>query len=318
VRGEAAVSTGAGRIEALVADLDAIERDGGDGTVRVGGTSLRVSSLGKVYFPESSVTKGELLRYYARVSPVLLPLLRDRPLALQRFPNGIAGESFYQQRAPEHPPRGVRVAQVRTAEGELAPRVIGGSLVTLLWLVQIGVIAMHPWLTTVRRPRSLDQMVLDLDPGDAAPFQRVQDVARWTRDALGEAGARAAVKTSGSRGMHVVVAIPADTPEEEALRAAEDVARRVAASHPQAATVERRLAARPADAVYVDWLQNAVGKSVASAYSARPRPAATVSTPLRWKELDGRVDPLAFTVRTVPERVARLGDVWRAALHGRG
>ena len=301
---------------ALIAELAAIEAAGGDGDVRVGRARLHVSSLSKCYFPEAGVTKGELLRYYAGVAPVLLPLLRDRPLVLQRYPEGVGGTSFYQQRAPEHAPPGVRVMDVRTTEGDLAPRVVGGALITLLWLAQLGVIAMHPWLARVRRPDALDFAVLDLDPGDGVPFARVQEVALLVRDALAERRLGGAVKTSGSRGLHVFVPLRAGTSEAAARELAQRIAERVAERSPRVATVARSVKARPPGTVYVDYLQNAVGKSVACAYSVRPRPGATVSTPLRWAELDSPLDPGAFTVRSLPGRLAAVGDVWAEELRG--
>ena len=303
---------------ALIAELEDIESAGGDGEVRVGRTRLRVTSLDRCYFPEAGVTKGELLRYYAGVAPVLLPLLRDRPLVLQRYPEGVGGTSFYQQRAPDHPPTGVRVEEIRTTEGEPAPRVVGGALITVLWLAQLGVIAMHPWLARVRRPDALDFAVLDLDPGDGVPFARVQEVALLVRDALAERRLGGAIKTSGSRGLHVFVPLRAGTSEAAARELAQAIAERVATQHPRVATVERGVKARPAGTVYVDYLQNAVGKSVACAYSVRPRPRATVSAPLRWDELERALDPGDFTVRTMPARLAELGDVWGDELRGAG
>jgi bifunctional non-homologous end joining protein LigD len=278
---------------------------------------LEVSNLGKVFFPEDGITKGGLMRYYARVSAVVLPVVADRPLVLKRYPNGIHGKAFYQQRAPDDVPAGVRVETVRNDEGEEQPRIIGGDLVTLLWTVQLGAISVDPWLSRVQTCDDADVAIIDLDPGPDATFRRVVDVARWAREELDELGLRAAVKTSGATGLHIALPLPAGTSYETAQTLAQLVASRVGERHPEEATLERSVKARPADAVYVDYLQNIRGKTVAGAYAVRARPGATVSTPLDWSELTDGLDPRSFTMESVPARIAKLGDLWAAAMRQR-
>jgi bifunctional non-homologous end joining protein LigD len=301
-----------------VEQLARIERQGGEGTVVIGrGARVDVTNLAKVYFPEKGYTKGDLMRYYTSVAPRLLPLLADRPLALKRYPNGIKGPSFFQQKAPEDPPPGVRVARVAVEDEGEQPRFVGGDLVTLLYTVQLGTIAVHPWHSRLRTLDAPDYAILDLDPGPRAAFARVVEVARWVGEALATAGLRGALKTSGATGIHIGVPLPAGTNEEAARLLAELVATHVAHHHPRDATIVRAVAQRPPTAVYVDYLQNIRGKTVAAAYSARAVPGAVVSAPLRWEELTEDLDPRAFTIATMPARLAEVGDLWAPVTSGR-
>jgi bifunctional non-homologous end joining protein LigD len=298
----------------VVEQLAAIEADGGDGALRPDArTTLELSNLGKTFFPADGLTKGDLLRYYAAVAPCILPVVADRPLVLRRFPNGIEGKAFYQHRADDVP-AGVRTELVDAdGDGESAPYLVGGELATLLYTVQLGAVSVDPWHSRAGALDAADYTVLDLDPGPDAPFVRVVEVARWVKAELDALGLHAGLKTSGATGLHVVVPLPPRTSPETALL----VAQRVAAAHPREATVERAVKQRATDAVYVDYLQNIVGKTVAAAYAVRARPGATVSTPLDWAELTDALDPAAFTVRTLPARLERVGDLWREAMRTR-
>ena len=296
---------------AVVAQLQQIEESGGSGTVSLGGdATLDVSNLSKVYFPADDFTKGDLMRYYASVSPFLLPAVKDRPLVLKRFPGGIDGKSFYQQKAPDDAPAAVRVETIQNEQGEDQQRLIGGDLATLLYLVQLGSISVDPWHGRVVALEYADYSIIDLDPGPRAPFKRVVEVALWVKEELDALGLTAVPKTSGSSGIHIALPLPAKTPETAALLVAQIVATRVAEKHPRDATIERSVRSRPPAAVYVDFLQNIRAKTIASVYSVRAKPGATVSTPLRWDELDGSLDREDFTIETVPGRLAQVGDLW--------
>jgi bifunctional non-homologous end joining protein LigD len=198
--------------------------------------------------------------------------------------------------------------------GKPERRIVGGDLTTLLYTVQLGCISVDPWFSRVENIEHPDYAILDLDPGPKAGFRGVVSAARLVFEELERLGVRAALKTSGSRGLHIAIPLPRKTPYDLALRLAEGIARRVAAQNPSVATVERSLADRPPGAVYVDYLQNARGKSVACAYCARAKADATVSTPLRWSELGNALDPAAFTIRSVPARIAEVGDIWSDAM----
>lgn len=303
----------------VVAQLERLERAGRDGDVVLpDGARLHVSSLDRVYFPAAGRTKGDLLRYYARVAPALLPLVADRPLVLRRFPKGVDGPSFFQQKAPDAPPPGVRAETIVNDAGEPQRRFVGGDLATLLHTVQLGAISVDPWNARVGSLGRVDYAIIDLDPGDGVPFATVVAVAGLVRAALDAARLRGMPKTSGKRGLHVYVPRPRGATERSAVALARRIATRVATEHPDVATVTRAVAERRAGTVYVDYLQNIVAKPVAAAYCARATPEATVSTPLAWAELDDALDPRAFTIDTVPARLARLGDLWRPDGPGRG
>ena len=314
-RRTASRTDGGSAAAAVVKQLDRIQQEGGDGVLTLGKSQrLSVSNLGKVYFPDDGFTKGDVMRYYATVAPQLLPVMQDRPLVLKRFPGGIKGKSFYQQKAPDDAPAAVRVETIQNEQGENQRRVIGGDLATLLYLVQLGSISVDPWHGRVGGLEYADYSIIDLDPGPRAPFKRVVQVALWVKEELDALGLTAVPKTSGSRGIHIVLPLPPKTPEEAALLVAQLVATRVAEAHPREATIERSVKSRPPATVYVDYLQNIRAKTVASAYSVRARPGATVSTPLRWSELTDDLDPADFTIETVPGRIASLGDLWASGM----
>jgi len=297
--------------------IEELERSGGQGTLRVArGRTLEASSLDKIYFPDIGATKGELMRYYAHIAPYILPLMANRPLVLKRSPDGVKGEIFFQQKPPAHTPAGVRVEAIPAPDGDGAgaDRIVGGDLTTLLYTVQLGCISVDPWFSRVGRMDYPDYSILDLDPGPKAGFEGVIRAARLVHAELERLGVHAALKSSGSRGLHIAIPLPRRATYAESLALAERIAKRVAAAQPDAVTVERSLADRPAAAIYLDYLQNARGKSVACAYCARARPGATVSTPLQWSELGDSLDPGAFTIRSVPARVAAVGDIWSDAM----
>jgi len=299
---------------AIANQLSAIEDDGGSGLLELPSGSLEVSNLDKVFFPKTKQTKGDVMRFYARVSPYLLPAMADRPLVMKRFPNGVRGPSFYQQKAPENPPKGVRVESVSDEGIETADRLVGGNLTTLFYLVQLGAISVDPWHSRVDSIQSADYSIIDLDPGPRAKFDRVIEVAAAVKEALDAYGLHAVPKTSGASGMHIVLPLPKRIPNDGARIVAELIATSVAERLPKIATVERSTKDRRANAVYVDYLQNIRGKTVASVYSVRAVPAASVSTPLSWDEIDEDLDPAAFTMDAVIERIERVGDLWAAGM----
>ena len=303
--------------QAILDQLEEI-RASGNGVLRFGrGASLDVSSLDKVYFPDDGITKGDLMQYYTTVSPVLLPLIRDRPLVLKRYPDGIQGNSFFQQNAGRDIPKGVRTAAVTTGEGDRAVRIIGGDLLTLLYTVQIGTIAVHAWQSRIRDVNHADSTTIDLDPGPGVTFAQVVRLAGYVGAELKELGLKFALKTSGSRGIHMALPLPRRTTFDEAAAVALRVAERVVERHPKLATLERRIDDRPPGTIYVDAQQNAKGKSVVAAYSVREKPKARVSAPLRWPDLRRTLRLETFTVRTMPARLSSVGDLWGEAMRSR-
>ncbi len=302
-------------VRPVVEHLQALEDAGRDGTVVLPDGSLDVTNLRKVFWPASGLTKGDLLRFYTRLSPWLLPVVADRPLVMKRYPNGVLGKAFYQQRAPDSAPPGVRVEYVDEDEDGPMPRLVGGSLLTLLYVAQLGAISFDPWFSRVQAPAHADFVAIDLDPMPGVSFSQVRDVARWVRDALAMLSVPAALKTSGSTGMHVYIPLAEGTTYESGQLLCQIVATAVATQHPKAATVERTVARR-GRTVYVDYLQNIEGKTLACAYSARASAFAGVSTPLRWEELDEDIRPEDFTLDTVLSRFGETGDIWNPVLRG--
>jgi bifunctional non-homologous end joining protein LigD len=307
----------AGPDTSLLDQLQALEDARRDGEVTLSnGDRVKVTNLSKIFWPDLKITKGELLRYYVQVAPYLLPVVADRPLVMKRFPNGIGGQAFYQQRSrEERPPAGVRI---ETLPDDYEPinepeskRLVGGSLTTLLYMTQIAAISQDPWFSRVQSALDADHAAIDLDPTEGAPFSRVLEVARWVRDELAAVGVTGFPKTSGASGLHVYVALPPHTSYETGMLFCQIIATLVASRHPKAATVERTVARRARGTVYVDFMQNILGKTLATAYSARASEFAGVSTPLTWKEVDEGVDPREFTIRSAPARFTDVGDLWK-------
>ncbi len=304
-------------IAKLLGQLDDIEQGSGNGVLELpGGDRLEVTNLRKLFWPKLKLTKGDLFRHYVRVAPYILPVLANRPLVMKRYPNGVDAKPFYQHRAPEKLPPGVRVERA-TSETETRPHLIGGSLLTLLYTAQLASISQDPWFSKMGSEDIVDHVAIDLDPPDGLAFARVLDVARWVREELDALKVPGYPKTSGSGGLHIDVPMPPDTPYEAGLLFCQIVATRVAGKHPKLATVERSLKAR-GNRIYVDYMQNARGKTLASAYSARANEFAGVSAPLGWDEVDEGVSPKDFTIPTIAARLEAVGDLWAPLRKSKG
>ena len=307
-------------LEDVVRQLDDLEDARRDGDLALpNGDRVRVSNLRKVFWPDLGITKGELLRFYVRVSPWLLPAVADRPLVMKRFPNGVGGQAFYQQRHPETPPAGVRreiLPPDIDPPDEDGPRdrLIGGSLTTLLYMTQLAAISQDPWFSRAQDAWHQDYAAIDLDPDDDTDFAGVLDVARWVKDELDRHRIPAVAKTSGASGLHIYIPLGPRTTYETGQLLCQIIATAVATKHPKAATIERAVKKRRRGTVYVDYLQNILGKTLATAYSARASDYAGVSTPLSWDEVARGVNPRDFTVRTALARFKEVGDLW-APIH---
>ena len=301
--------------QTILDQLSALESARKDGVLTLpDGDTLKVTNLHKVFWPKQKLTKGDLMRYYTRVAPFILPAVADRALVMKRFPNGIAAPPFYQHRAPDVPP-GVRTEVVGVVEER--PQIIGGSLKALLYMTQLAAISQDPWFSRVAHPEFADYAAFDLDPADGVPFARVLDVARWIRDRLDALGAIGVAKTSGSDGLHIYIPLPAGTPYEAGMLYCQIVAALVEQKHPRVATTERSVKAR-GKRVYIDCLQNILGKTLATAYSARASGYAGVSTPVTWQEIDEGLDRADFTIETAPARFETVGDLWAKLRKSKG
>jgi bifunctional non-homologous end joining protein LigD len=295
-----------------------VERPPVPSELRRGRKSLRLSNLDKPFWPEEGITKGELLAYYRDVAEVLVPHLRKRPFTMKRYPDGWQGKSFFQKQAPSHMPDWIATAAFPASTREGEKRVIDYALVdddlALLWMVNMGCIDMHAWASRVDRPERPDWVMFDLDPAEGATFEDVIRVALLVRETLDVLGLESVPKTSGSRGIHVLVPIARRHGFAEVREFAGIVAGALARAHPGLVTTEWTKAKR--QGVLVDANQNGPGKTTASVYSVRPRAGAPVSTPLRWDEVVPGLDSHDFTMDVVLERVARHGDLFARVLEG--
>ena len=296
-------------VDDLIDQLNDLEKRRKNGKLRLpNGDTLEVTNLHKIFWPEGKKTKGDLIRHYARVSPHILPVVDNRPLVMKRLPNGVDGPSFYQHRAPEPVPPGVRIATL--PHDDVPARLIGGSLKTLLYMAQLASISQDPWFSTMDALDHADQVAIDLDPQPGATFSQILDVARWVHDELEKAKVTGFPKTSGSEGLHIYIPLKPGTPYDAGMLFCQIVATMVSAKHPKVATVERMVRRRKDGTIYVDYLQNIQGKTLACAYSARASAFAGVSAPLTWKEVHKSIKPQDFTIDNIAARVKKVGDLW--------
>jgi bifunctional non-homologous end joining protein LigD len=291
---------------------------GEDAVLRVGRRSVRLTNLGKTFWPEAGHTKRALLQYYADVADVLVPHLRNRAMVMKRYPNGIHGKWFFMKRTPPGHPEWLRTCEIRHRSANVIAFPVVQDVLSLLWVVNLGCIDLNPWYARCDDTDRPDYLHFDLDPGPAAPFARVRETALVVRDALEEMDMQPLVKTSGASGMHVYVPIVRGPRQKDVWRFAKGLAQRLARDHPRLITAEYRIADRPRGRVLVDYNQNAWGRTLASIYSVRPAELATVSTPVTWQEVERGVEIEDFRIDNVPARVRRRGDLWRPLLAARG
>jgi DNA ligase D len=273
--------------------------------LRVDGHDVTVSHPGKVLFPQAGVTKLDLVRYYLDVAEGALRGAGGRPCVLVRYPQGVGGEFFFQKRAPDNRPPWVEVSTIRFPSGNTADEVVPRGAATLAWMANLGCIELHPHPVRADDLDHPDELRVDLDPVPGVPWSQIRDVAGVVREVLQDHGLIGWPKTSGSRGIHVLVRIERRWSFDQVRRAALALAREVERRAPELATAAWWKEER--HGVFVDYNQNAKDRTVASAYSVRPRPDARVSTPLAWDELP-LCDPAGFTLRTVPARLRERGD----------
>ena len=286
--------------------------------VAAAGRSVTLTNLHKPFWPELGITKGDLLRYYAAIAPVLLPHLRDRAMVMKRYPNGAAGEFFFMKRAPSPRPDWIELCSIAHGSGNVIDFPIIQDLAALMWVVNLGCIDLNPWYARCDDVDRPDYLHFDLDPVPGANFERVRETALIVRDALGEIGMTSYAKTTGSKGIHLYVPIVRGPTQKQVWTFAKHLAQTLAELHPKLITAEYRIAKRPKGRVLVDYNQNAWGRTLASVYSVRPRPKATVSAPVTWDELEQGAKIEDFRLDNMPARVAKVGDLWKPLLAARG
>src|ERR1041385_8241417 len=282
-----------------------IPRDEDNATLLVGGRDVRLTNLRKVFWPELGLTKGDLLQYYASVADVLLPHIRNRAMVMKRYPHGAAGDFFFMKRAPAPRPAWIETCRIDHGSGNVIDFPVIQDRAALLWVVNLGCIDLNQWYARCDDVNRPDYVHFDLDPG-TADFSRVRETGVVVRRALDALSMPSFVKTTGSKGLHVYVPIKRGPVQKQVWTFAKALAQELAARHPALITAEYRVAKRPRGRVLVDYNQNAWGRTLASIYSVRPRPEATVSTPVTWKEVERGIRIEDHTVANVPRRVKRL------------
>jgi bifunctional non-homologous end joining protein LigD len=283
--------------------------------VRIGRHEVPVSNPDKLFFPAAGLTKGDLVSYYAGVAGLALPHLRRRPFHMKRYPGGVEGDFFHQKRVPANHPEYVDEVFVQFPSGHSTVFAIVDNAAALVWVANLACIELHTWHSRVPEIERPDYLLIDLDPTTDGQWPYVREIALVVREVMDELGLRSYPKTSGATGFHILAPIRPELPFPEVRRfakaLAEEVERRV--GDQSVATTTWRVADRVG--VFVDFGQNARDRTIASAYSVRPTPDARVSAPLRWDEA-AAVDPAAFTVRSMPARIAEVGDpmqgMWRS------
>lgn len=280
--------------------------------VQINGKSVELTNLEKTYWPGKGFRKGDLLKFYLDISKWILPHLIDRPIVMKRYPDGIEGKSFYQKRCPEHAPDWLERVSIQGKEENIT-FCLCNDAAALAWLVNQGCIEMHPWLSKRNTPSNPDFMVIDLDPSEGVPFLQVIEVALAVKERLDHFGLTGIPKTSGASGIHIFIPVKRIYSFAQIRDAAEIIAGAVCARYPGIATIER-LVNRRSGKVYVDYLQNVQGKTIASVYSVRPVPSANVSAPLSWEEISKKISPEMFTMDTFVNRLEEQGDLFSPVL----
>lgn len=292
-----------------------LDRPKGDLVLQIGREHVAVTSLDRVYWPDEKLTKFDLLCYYLKVADRMMPFLKDRPAILQRWPRGINAPMFFQQDL-DSAPEFIKTVRLTNQEGRELDYGVYTTVASLLHFVTLGTIEQHPWHSTTKRLDKPDYIAIDLDP-KKAPWENVLQVALMVKEVADEIGLEVFPKTSGSSGLHIYVPLKPTNDYEKVAEFARMFASEVARRAPKIATVERSIAKRAATQVYVDWMQNARGKSLAAVFTARAKPKATVSMPLTWKQISTGVKITDFTITNAPELLQKKGDPWEGFFDAR-
>ncbi len=299
-------ATGAAR-RVIPTDVDTVE-------LGAGPRAVHLTNLRKPFWPELGITKGDLLQYYVDVSAALLPHLRDRAMVMKRYPNGAAGDFFFMKRAPSPRPDWIETCSIEHESGNVIDFPMIQDLPALLWVVNLGCIDLNQWYARCDDPDRPDYLHFDLDPVKGATFAQVREAALILKETLDSLKMPSYPKTTGSRGIHVYVPIVRGPTQKDVWSIAKTIAVSLAGAHSRLLTAEYRVAKRPTERVLVDYNQNAWGRTLASVYSVRPHPAAAVSTPVEWSEIERGLAIEDFRIDNVPARVAELGDLYAPLL----
>ncbi len=282
------------------------------GELRCFSRTIDISNVDKVFFPHEGLTKGELLDYHARIAELMLVHLRDRPVAVKRYPDGLDGQGFFQKNAGAHYPGWLRRQDIPKRDGGSLDHVVVDEPATLVYLADQGTIEFHPWLSRADDLEHPIELILDLDPPDEEDVDAVRGAARDVRELLEELGVPSRIKTSGSAGFHVHVRLDGSAGWDVSAQLARALAETVCERHPERLTTSQRKQTRTGR-VFIDWLRNSYGQTSVAAYSVRARPGAPVATPIEWDEL-AAVEPRSYHVRNLFRRLGQRDDPWSDAV----
>lgn len=284
-----------------------------DKTTKLPGLKIELSNLDKVFWPELKLTKGDLVNYYIAVGSTMLNYLKDRPESMLRHPNGIHGEGFFQKNFTNPIPKFARSYVVHSAStNENVNYLVCNNLDTLIFMTQLGCIEINPWNSRTKNDKKPDWAVMDLDP-DGNDFKQVVETAKVVHDVCEEWGVKALPKTSGKTGIHIFIPLGAKYTYEQGRQLTHLIGIEVNKRLPKFTSLERSPEKRPGK-IYLDYLQNSRGQTLAAPYSARPTVEASVSTPLDWSEVTPKLHPSQFTIKNMPARLKKVGDLWQGVL----
>jgi len=310
-----ALRKGAAGGGAAAATMDVeIPREVDDAEVAAGGRTVKLTNLRKAFWQELGVTKGDLLRYYARVAPVLIQHLRDRAMVMKRYPNGAGKPFFFMKRAPSPRPDWIETCAIEHSSGNVIDFPMINDLAALLWVINLGCIDLNQWYARCDDVDRPDYLHFDLDPVKGGTFGQVCETALIVRDALASIDMPAYPKTTGSRGIHVYVPIVRGPTQKQVWTIAKTIAMELAKAHPKLITAEYRIAKRPHNRILVDYNQNAWGRTLASIYSLRPKPKAPVSMPVTWRQIEKGIKIEDFRIDNAPAILRKTGDLWKPML----
>jgi bifunctional non-homologous end joining protein LigD len=279
---------------------------------------VKLTNLDKPFWPKLGITKRDLIQYYINVAPFLLPHLRDRAMVMKRYPNGAAGEFFFMKRAPTPRPKWIEICSIDHSSGNIIDFPMIQDLPSLMWVINLGCIDLNQWYARCDDVDRPDYLHFDLDPVPPASFEKVVEAALFLKSALDSLKILSYAKTTGSKGIHIYIPIQHGPTQKQVWTFAKEFSHAVASQAKELLTAVYQVSKRPKGRVLVDYNQNAWGRTLASVYSVRPREVPSVSTPVRWEELERGITMDDFRIDNVPARVRKLGDLWKPLVTNRG
>jgi bifunctional non-homologous end joining protein LigD len=282
--------------------------------IPIGDRSVPLTNLKKIFWKKLGITKGDLIQYYIDVSAYLLPHLADRAMVMKRYPNGAESDFFYMKRAPVPRSDWIKTCRIYHGSGNIIDFPIVQDLATLMWIINLGCIDLNPWYSRCDDTDRPDFLHFDLDPTPGATFEQLCEASLIVRDTLRSLNIPCYAKTTGSRGIHVYIPIQRNPTQKEVWYFAKTMALWLASNYSDLLTAEYRVAKRPPKRVLVDYNQNAWGRTLASIYSVRPTARATVSTPVKWEEIEKGIQMEDFRMDNIPKRLVKTGDLWKPLL----